>query len=247
MKRFVYALFVGVLISNFVHGNSPSWVLVYSAEDEFCQHMLKRVNDDAVANGYIDPSQYPEVKILEWNLDNKITNSGGINLLTNTSLQNRLVVADVNNDGVDDLAHIWEAQNLGGASDYIPAFIYYPIEIKEMIYKTGIRSNELFSYSRGESIYQGEGLEGPSRAALPLVNLPVQKIYKNAVNRSFDIYIRFPKKSLLFPLIYDSKFYVSMHGVDYDLSAFPHSKKYLIRQFSNENKILDVCYFFDLS
>ena len=78
MKRVVYTLFVGVLISNFVYGNSPSWVLVYSAEDEFCQHMLKRVNDDAVENGTIDPSRYPEVQALEWSSDNHIIDSSGI-------------------------------------------------------------------------------------------------------------------------------------------------------------------------
>ena len=247
MKRIVYTLFVGVSISSFAHGNLPSWVLVYSAEDEFCQHMLKRVNDDAVENGTIDPSRYPEVQALEWSSDNQIMDFHGLKRLSDTSRQNRLSIADVNNDGVDDIAHIWEPINLGGAGDYKVFFNFYSVTYLDKINRGGIQSNELFLQTLGEPIYQAEGLYNYRGGPLYLANLPVQG-KREAISGQFsDSYMYISQQSFLHPIFYNKKFYVSLLGKNIRNYPFENGKKYIIRKYSKENRVMDVCYFFDVS
>ena len=89
------------------------WVLVYSAEDEFCQHMLKQMSGPGQGSA-LDPSKFPEVQSLEWVLENQILDhQTGQRLMDTTAADNRAAIADVNNDGVDDIAYILESIPFG--------------------------------------------------------------------------------------------------------------------------------------
>lgn len=224
------------------------WVLVYSAEDQVCQHMLKRIEEDVVQTPYgdIDPGKYPEVQAIQWTTENQILDPNGRDLLNDSLAQHRLTTVDVNNDGIEEIARISESKNWGGAGDYKPSFSYYPITLKEQIYQTGITSIDLFGHRLGDSIYASEGKEDYNGGAFELVHLPIQdqKIYTASDGFSLPGYIYFDARGAeLFPMIYEGVFYVSMIrpniiGEDY--------KKYVIRKYDSENKISDVCYFLNI-
>ena len=224
------------------------WVLVYSAEDQFCQHMLQRVNEDAQQNGDVDPSRYPEVQAIQWSSENHILDNNGRGLLTDKSTQNRLTIADVNNDGIDEIAQIYESSLSGGGGDYKPFFRYYPVSLEERIYQTGITSIDLASHRLSDSIYSTEGVTNYNGSLLKLINLPIQSIYTNpAISDEYSQtrYLNFNAEGAeIFPLIYEDIFYVSMVGVSFVGGSY---NKYVVRKYDIENKVSDVCYLLNLS
>ena len=174
MNKYIYMLAAWLFMPSLVQAQEQ-WVLVYSAEDQVCQHILSRVNEDVAQNGDVDPGRFPEVQAIQWSSENQILYHNGRDLLTDRSEQNRLTVADINNDGIDEIAQIYESVLTSGAGDHIPQFNFYPINLEDQIYQTGITTNDLYDYRLGGgSVYLNEGAESSNGSIIELINLPIQ-------------------------------------------------------------------------
>ena len=249
-KPVLYPLFV-FLVWFFIPSMAQAqWVLVYSAEDQVCQHILSRVNEDITQNGDLDPGRFPEVEAIQWSSENQIMDSGGFNL-TSRSVQNRLAIADVNNDGVDEIAQIWEPKNLGGASDYRPSFVYFNMSFSDQIFDSGIKTVDLFPNSLGDPILMAEGQGNVRAQELNLIRLPVQQVreYESSHGdaESIQQYMRFPGTNFLFPMIYEGDFYISMLGRNVWPSYSDPERIYVIRKYDVENNVSDICYMLNIS
>ena len=105
----------------------------------------------------------------------------------------------------------------------------------------------------GDSIYVDEGAEGRPGRSNSLVNLPVQRIDVTELPQGDAIvserYLFLPNRNNVYPMIYNGAFYISLLGPrDFDERGYEKNsgKIFVVRKFSTENKILDVCYFFNL-
>ena len=103
------------------------------------------------------------------------------------------------------------------------------------------------------SIYLNEGAEVISEGSNSLINLPIQKI--DVIERPFggdrvaERYPRISRTNNIYPMIYNGAFYISLLGPrNFDERGYEKNsgKIFVVRKFSAENKILDVCYFFNL-
>ena len=97
------------------------WILVYSAEDKFCQHLLVRINEH-LEEWVPDPTKFPEVQAIEWTSDHQIMGPDGNPPRVDSLRDNRVAIVDVNNDGIDEIARIWEVYAAeGGQVEVFPA------------------------------------------------------------------------------------------------------------------------------
>ena len=262
MKRYIFLLIGVFLLSINSYGEEEGfqpdslWLLAYSKQDEFCQHMLRRLNDDVIDDGEIEPENYPEIKSVAWVSDVRIFDADGKKLLSDTSKESRVAIADVNNDGENEIAHIWQSKSYGNGNDGLMSFNYFDFSFKEDIYQNGIIFKDLLKNTIGDVFSLEHDLERRSSGSFSLLHFPIQNvIYFDTSGKKRDSYheqyVSIYKGYTLYPLIYNNYFYIlaagSMFGsYDYD---FDLNKKNLVvvRSYSADNNISDTCSFINYS
>ena len=230
------------------------WLLAYSVEDEFCQHMLGRLNEDLMEDGSMSPEDYPEVGAIEWKADHKILDPFGENLLSEWEPTKRTIVAiaDANNDGEPEILHLDETDNFHQGRYVSPSFRFFDMSLKDQIFDIGISIRELNQAALGDYFFLEEGREKPFGGYFGLMNLPNQSVYRYEINGkkySQDEPVSLSLSRDVYPLIYDEVFYILTIGnrVDFHEEAFfseeLHKNLTVIRSYSPENKVSDTCYF----
>ena len=230
------------------------WLLAYSAEDEFCQHMLDRLNKDIIDDGKMNPEDYPEVGAIEWKADHKILGPVGEKLLSEWEPTKRTVVAiaDANNDGEPEILHLDEIDNFHQGRYVSPSFRFFDMSLKEEIFDIGINIRELNEAALGDYFFLEEGREKPIGSYFGLMNLPIQNIHSYEINGeefSQGQPVSLSHSRDVYPLIYDEVFYILTIGnrVDFHEEAFfseeLHKNLTVIRSYNRQNKVSDTCYF----
>ena len=212
--------------------------------------MLRRMNDDIIHDENLDPSAYPEVQSLEWISDHKISRVTREGLRTTEMAQNRGAVADVNNDGVDDIAYVYEFPALGGHGDHKPSFMFFDGALKNKVLEHGVELSDLLKNGLGDHFLIEDSGEDAIGGFFGFTKLPIQEIVhfgKPEESSSINQIVRMYSENEIYPLIHESSFYLMIVGPiigfhDYDLNS---TKKNLavIRSYESNNMIKDTCYF----
>jgi len=219
-------IIIGFLITLSSLLQADQYILVMSKDDEVCQYMEELYNTDLRKKGKVILEDHEEYNAIKWDENISIYALDG-SLVSGWYAPAKYSIYDINNDGQDEMV-ISDTGNISGR--LYDVLDYFP---KSLV----ANKNHLTADRYANRLGRVFGNDGVSLTQLPPLNFKNKGKYYHVTLEYFK-YIRTFK--------YKSTFYINIFGIfaqEKPLSSLNKTNIAIVRKFTPENSMQDICYF----